>query len=253
MTARPSALRAAREARGWSQSTAARALADLSRTHGAAVASPTSLKTQLSRWENGHATPEEPYRTLLAELYPGWQPPAVAAAPADRLRARVATAAAVDDEVVALWHGQLATAQQLADRLGAVGAVGAVSALVEQLEAVLPHLPDAHRHRPVATLLARACLLAGAHALDAGDPDAAHARFTRAAEAARAVAAPDLVAQAATGRAAALRAVGATREAQAELHHAGVDVAHPPSGLAVELAAQPSAGSADPSSASAAR
>lgn len=32
------------------------------------VASPASLKTQLSRWENG-TVPEEPYRTLLTELY----------------------------------------------------------------------------------------------------------------------------------------------------------------------------------------
>ncbi len=32
------------------------------------VASAASLKTQLSRWENG-TVPEEPYRTLLAELY----------------------------------------------------------------------------------------------------------------------------------------------------------------------------------------
>ena len=253
MNARPSALRTARETRGWSQSTAARALADLARTHGTTVASPASLKTQLSRWENGHATPDEPYRTLLAELYPGWRSPAEAVGPADRLRARVATAAAVDDEVVALWRTQLATAQQLADRLGATGAAGVVDALVEQLETVLPHLPDARRHRPVATVLTRACLLAGVHALHAGDPDAAHARFTRATEVARDAAAADLVAQAAFGRAAALRAVGAAHEAQAELDHAGVDLAHPPAGLAVEIAAQASAGSADPSSASAAR
>jgi transcriptional regulator with XRE-family HTH domain len=32
------------------------------------VASAASLKTQLSRWENG-TVPDEPYRTLLAELY----------------------------------------------------------------------------------------------------------------------------------------------------------------------------------------
>jgi hypothetical protein len=63
--------------------------------------------------------------------------------------------------------------------------------------------------------------------------------------------------RAAAGRAEALHAVGATREARAVLEHAGVDLAHPPAGLAVEFAAQevqePSAGSAVPSSASAAR
>ncbi|HSU09017.1 MAG TPA: helix-turn-helix transcriptional regulator, partial [Pseudonocardia sp.] len=72
MTAgRPTSLRAARAARGWSQSEAARALAELASTRGVAVASAASLKTQLSRWENGHATPETPYRNLLGELYAG--------------------------------------------------------------------------------------------------------------------------------------------------------------------------------------
>lgn len=264
MTVRPSALRAARHAQGWSQIEAARALAELARTRGVPVASPASLKTQLSRWENGHATPEQPYRTLLAELYPGWHPPrADPIGPADRLRARLAAAAAVDDEVVALWHTQLATAQQLSDRLGTAGAASAVRALAEQLEAVLPHLPDPRRLRPVAVLLARTCLLAGVHALDGGDPDAAHARFTRAGEAAGAAADPDLAVQAAIGRARALHEVGAAGAAQAVLEHAGVDVAHPPPGFPVELTApapverpaaqELSAGSAVPSSASAAR
>ena len=249
MTTAPSALRAAREARGWSQNDAARALAELARTRGVRVAVTASLKTQLSRWENGHATPEQPYRMLLAELYPAWQP--AGGTSADRLRARVATAAAVDDEVVALWHNQLATAEELDGRLGAAAAAGAVRALVEHLETVLPHLPDPRRHRPVAALLARACLLAGAHALAEGDPATAHARSTRAAEVAPA--GSDLAVRAAAGRAEALHAVGAAREARAVLEHAGVDLAHPPAGLAVELAGQPSAGNAVPSSASAAR
>ena len=120
MTAPPSALRAARSAQGWSQTEAARAIAELARTRGVPVASVASLKTQLSRWENGRATPEAPYRELLAELYaesgpglpfPGHGP--AAAGPVERLQARLAAAAAVDAEVIALWRTQLATAQQL--------------------------------------------------------------------------------------------------------------------------------------------
>ena len=236
VTTRMSSLRAARGAQGWSQTEAARALADLARTRGVPTASPASLKTQLSRWENGHATPEAPYRALLAELYAGWQPAAADAGPAERLRARLAAAAAVDDEVVALWHTQLATAQQLDDRLGATGAAGVVSALVDQLDGVLPHLPDPGRHRPVAALLARACLLAGAQALDEGDPDTASARFARAADAARAADDPGLVREVAIGHADVLLDVGASAAALAVLRHAGVDVAHPPPGVAVELA-----------------
>ena len=181
MTAPPSALRAARGAQGWSQTDAARALAELARIRGVDVASPASLKTQLSRWENGHAAPEAPYRALLAELYadsgvhlaPKDPGPAATPGPVERMQARLAAAAAVDTEVIALWRTQLATAQLLDDRLGAAGAASAVRALLEQLDAVLPHLPDPDRHRPVAALLARACLLAGAQALDEGDPDSA--------------------------------------------------------------------------------
>ena len=99
-------------------------------------------------------------------------------------------------------------------------------ALLEQLDAVLPHLPDPDRHRPVAALLTRACLLAGAQALDEGDPDSASARFSRAAELARATTSPDLAVEAAIGHADALLDVGASGDALAVLEHAGVDVAH---------------------------
>jgi transcriptional regulator with XRE-family HTH domain len=243
--ARPTPLRAARDAQGWSQTDAARALAGLARERGVPVASAASLKTLLSRWENGHATPEAPYRALLEELYAesgvDLTPPAPVpdtAGPVARLRARLATAAAVDAEVVALWRAQLATAQQLDDRLGGAGAADAVRVLVGQLESVLPHLPDPDRHRPVAALLARACLLAGTQALDAGDPETAVARFTRAAETARDAGAADLVAAAAAGHADALVDVGAPNEALAVLEHARPrpDRTHPSRDLAVELA-----------------
>jgi transcriptional regulator with XRE-family HTH domain len=210
-----SGLRAARTARGWSQSEAARALARLARDRGVPVAAPASLKTQLSRWENGHAAPEPPYRALLEELYAitgadlglERRPAADAAGPRDRLRARVAAAAAVDGAVLALWGEQLAAAQGLDDRLGA-GAVQAVEALVAQLEAVLPHLPDVPRRRAAAAVLARAAILAGTQALDAGDPDAAVAYFARAAEVARGAGLPALAVEAAVGTAAALIEVG---------------------------------------------
>jgi transcriptional regulator with XRE-family HTH domain len=227
-TGRPTSLRAARAARGWSQSEAARALAELASTRGVAVASAASLKTQLSRWENGHATPETPYRNLLGELYAGAgvdlapaDPASVGPAdPAERLRARLAAAAAVDGDVIALWRTQLTTARRLDDRLGAAGAGDAVRVLVEQLEAVLPHIPDPVRRRPVAVLLARACLLAGTQALDTGDADAAVARFARAAETARAAGSVSLAVEAAVGHAEVLVEVGAPGDALAVLKNA---------------------------------
>jgi len=227
-TGRPTSLRAARAARGWSQTSAARALAELASTRGVAVASTASLKTQLSRWENGHATPETPYRDLLGELYAGsgvdqapTDPASVGPAdPTERLRARLAAAAAVDDGVIALWRTQLTTARQLDDRLGAAGAGDAVRVLVEQLEAVLPHIPDPDRRRPVAVLLAGACLLAGKQALDTGEAETAVARFARAAETARAAGSVSLAVEAAVGHADALVEVGAPDDALAVLENA---------------------------------
>lgn len=62
-------LKAARQSRGWSQM---RLIAELERVSVARGVSPptrASLKTQVSRWENGHVEPDEVYSSLLAEVY----------------------------------------------------------------------------------------------------------------------------------------------------------------------------------------
>jgi transcriptional regulator with XRE-family HTH domain len=222
-----SGLRTARAARGWSQAEAARELVALARARGVPVATPSSLKTQLSRWENGHALPDAPYRALLGTLYDGaelgLEDAAEIADPAQRLRARVATASAVDADVIALWRDQLTAAQGLDDRLGAAGAGESVSVLVGQLEAVLPHLPDPGRRRPVAALLARADLLAATQALDTGDPDAALVRYARAGELAREAGEPALAVDATLGHVEALLDVDEPQAALAVLAHAEPD------------------------------
>ncbi len=60
-------LQAARLARGWSQTRMVSELMRLARWKKVDVASAASLKTQLSRWENGHVTPEY-YQPLLCEV-----------------------------------------------------------------------------------------------------------------------------------------------------------------------------------------
>jgi transcriptional regulator with XRE-family HTH domain len=61
-------LQAARHAEGWSQARAVWELMRLAKRKGTKVASAASLKTQLSRWENGHVTPDY-YQALLCELF----------------------------------------------------------------------------------------------------------------------------------------------------------------------------------------
>src|SRR5580704_3440225 len=60
-------LQAARRARGWSQPRMVWELMRLAERKEVSVASAASLKTQLSRWENGHVTPDY-YQALLCEL-----------------------------------------------------------------------------------------------------------------------------------------------------------------------------------------
>jgi len=62
-------LQAVRHRRGWSQSRLVWELTKLAEKKGASIATSASLKTLISRWENGHATPDAFYQPLLCELY----------------------------------------------------------------------------------------------------------------------------------------------------------------------------------------
>jgi transcriptional regulator with XRE-family HTH domain len=216
-----SALRAARVERGWSQAEAARALRELAGRRAGPEASAASLKTQLSRWENGHSRPEPEYRTLLSELYGrppdrlGLQPadPAAGSTGAERLRAELAAAAAVDDAVLALWTVQLDAGRRIDDELGAAGAAGVVLALVEQLARTVHHTPRPDRRAAVAGILTGAAVLAASQSLDVGDPDGAWKHLDTAAVAARDASSSAALLVAQLGRAEVLREIGQARSA----------------------------------------
>lgn len=147
---------------------------------GGPEASAASLKTQLSRWENGHAVPDAVYRELLAELYDrtAHELGLVSSVPergdgADRLRAALVSAASSADATLRLWEEQLALAHRLDDEMGAAGAEGVVGALVDHLTHALDHTVAAEERVALAGMLCSAAVLAGAQSLDRGDPEAA--------------------------------------------------------------------------------
>ena len=154
-------LRAARRERGWSQSRAVDELIAVAAARAVPVAAAASLKTQLSRWENGHALPEGHYRELLAELYQrpadqlGLSPavPAGGGPGAQRhlLADRLAGAEAIDDGALALLREQLDTARRLVARLGAAATAGAVRGQLTDLELALLHCLLPARRRRIAT------------------------------------------------------------------------------------------------------
>lgn len=59
----------ARAQRGWSQTRTIFELRRHAGRLGVSIASDASLKTSISRWENGHRTPEHVYRELLVAVY----------------------------------------------------------------------------------------------------------------------------------------------------------------------------------------
>ncbi len=208
------ALRAARTDRGWSQTDAAARLHDLARRRGGAGSSAASLKTQLSRWENGHALPDPASRQLLVELYGrsaaelDLLPRPVGGSSRERLLGELGAAAAAGDGAVEQWRVQVAAALRLDDELGAAGAGEVTAALVAQLSRTLAHTLGAARWAAVAQPLAVAAVLAVRHALDRDDPATAWAHGGTAAAAAEAAGSAAAVAAAAAGRADVLREVG---------------------------------------------
>jgi transcriptional regulator with XRE-family HTH domain len=65
----PNNIAALRHQRGWSQLQLIVAIEQQAKTERASVARRSSLKTRLSKWENGHATPGEFYCGLLCSVF----------------------------------------------------------------------------------------------------------------------------------------------------------------------------------------
>lgn len=222
-------LRAARREKGWSQAEAARCLAALGAERGVPTASPASLKAQLSRWENGHAAPEQPYRKLLGELYEhdhlALDLPRVGVPPADGegLRNLLDEAAAVDEPALELLRAQLAVTRELDHRLGAAGTADSVRAQLGQLTRLLDHTIAVPGRRAVAGLLAETALLAGWQALDQDRIDEAWDRHGQARAVAREADVPGLHAEALAGQAAVLLELGRPAAAVELLAGAGPD------------------------------
>lgn len=216
-------LRSERLARSWSLSDAARELGAVAARQGRVAGSPASLRTQLSRWENGRVAPDASSLALLAELF---ERPDLAATQAGheeegsgaaRLRSAVARAAAVDDDAVEALRAQLVAHTGLDGTLGAAGAGAVVAAQLEHLADTVAHTCDPARRRVVTGLLCEVALLGGWQAFDQDALDVAHRRHRTAHDAAR-LAGDDVSAgQALAGQSAALLAAGLPQEAEAVL------------------------------------
>jgi hypothetical protein len=188
------------------------------------AANPASLKTQLSRWENGHTAPDDQHRGLLAELYDRdeWELGLVHEPPAEAgtLTSSLAAAAAVDDTALGLLREQLDTARRLDRRLGAAAVLGSVRGQLTHLEATLAHTLAPARRCALASLLAETASLAGAQALDSGAATQAWEHLETAKAAAREAESPALLGHALAEQAEVLLDVGEPAAAVQAVEHA---------------------------------
>lgn len=177
-------LRTARESRGWSQGQLLREMARAAHDTGVTLPSTGTMKTQLSRWENGHRVPEEFYRQLFRSVFGltdhdlGFAPMILPSAGPPEHELQTA-----EPGMLAQFEAILASYTALDHRAGHRPLLVAVTDQAGFLEARARWAFGAHR-AGLLTLVGRYAEFAGWLHQEAGDHDAAMAWTDRALDAA---------------------------------------------------------------------
>lgn len=172
------AIRQARRANGWSQDFLARRIAEERQAAGETV-DRQSIKTQLSRWENGHVEPERFTRQVLAAVFRIPVEALFGIQPADDLPRPVLVSAHVTPHTVELLRTRRAVHAQTEATFGPAEASALVShdlATIDGLLRVAPAELTTELHE-VAAMIAE---LGGWIAQDSGDLNQALICTTRA-------------------------------------------------------------------------
>jgi hypothetical protein len=160
------------------------------------------LKSRVSRWENGHAIPDEFYRQLLREAL-GMDDRELGfevnideplAAAADELQLRLALGKAPESSLLEALRSQTDAIRVQDREFGAGLLLEQMRAHVRNLESHLSHTVFDASRRPLARILADASALAGWQALDVGGVDQAWRSFEVATAASRSAGDPSLFA-----------------------------------------------------------
>ncbi len=133
--------------------------------------SATSLKTKLSRWENGHETVSQPYRRLFRDIYGRTNeelgfPPENDDNEAEELVARLSVARSVDADMVELFRRQVDQARHVDRRFGGVTLLDQLRSNIDQLQRLLGFSTVLGHREALAGILTEASALAGWEALD---------------------------------------------------------------------------------------
>lgn len=168
---------------------------------GIPVMTPTSLKTKLSRWENGHEAVSEPYRRLFRDVYGRTNdelgfPPDPDDGDAAELRSRLDVARAVDTDTVDLFRRQVDDARHVDRRFGGITLLDQLRSSIKQVEGLLGFSTMHGQRQGLAGVLTEASTLAGWEALDRNAVSQAWDHYERAKSAARESGSPALLAHA---------------------------------------------------------
>ncbi|SFQ01535.1 hypothetical protein SAMN05421810_104201 [Amycolatopsis arida] len=193
---------------------------------GIPVMSATSLKTKLSRWENGHEQVSEPYQRLFRDIYGrtneelGFPPEDTDDGGAAELRARLAVARSVDAETVEVFRRQLDQARHVDRQFGGVTVLDQLRANIEQVTRLLAFGVGRGRREALAGVLTEAAALAGWEALDRNAIRQAWEHHETAKAAAREAGSPILLAHATAQQAFILLDLGETAAAVEQMAEA---------------------------------
>ena len=136
------------------------------------VMSPSSLKTKLSSWENGHEQVSLPtYQRLFREIYGRTNeelgfPTESEDDEVEELRGRLAAARTIDSGLVDAFRNQVESARRIDNRFGGVTVLDQLRTGIEQLEDLLAHSTSSQQRQELARVLTDAATLAGWQALD---------------------------------------------------------------------------------------
>lgn len=195
-------LQAVRLALDYSQDDTLRRLRHRADERGRAIASVSSLRTMLSRWENGHdEVTDAYYQSLFRDIYGRTNdelgfPTEPTEESGLELRERLLTARSIDRRTVELFRHQVDDVRHLDRRFGAVPLLGRLNDQVVQLDKLLRFSASGADRVALAEILADAAMLAGWEALDRGSLNQAWQQHEIAKSAAREAGSPALLAYA---------------------------------------------------------
>ena len=189
------------------------------------VANKASLKTKLSRWENGKEQPSEIYRRLFREIYGrtsaelGFPEEPEEEPEAAELRSRLAVARTLDQETVEVFRHQVDHARRVDRRFGALTRLDQLRTQIDQVQHLLTYRAGPQRPA-LAGVLVEASTLAGWQALDRAAVGQAWTHYERAKAAAREAESAALLAHATAEQAFVLIDLNETTAAVGQLAHA---------------------------------